>query len=263
MNLQAKLTMILAMWRGAMMSMVTCLLLVWSDDIRFGAGGSEGGAAIGPDSRRTWGWWWGGWRWWWWWWWRRRTRKMMMMVIFFCLAHLWGNIQSYLSVTLYYNSWLNCWNCLLPLLSASFSTLVRSTNQNTRNLSRKYCISVGADLDDEKNRKESKAETTSGTPTRNSFRKVRQSYSFDTDSPGKRKLRPESSNLDSQNRGLGKRTMRDWKTAETGFSFLSFGTRNSGLFGMGNTFQIWDLCSYCINWTNYLLTKLNGTLQWL
>ena len=93
--------------------------------------------------------------------------------------------------------------------SASFSTLVRSTNQNTRNLSRKYCISVGADLDDEKNRKKSKAETTSGTPTRNSFRKVRQSYSFDTDSPGKRKLSPESSNLDSQNRGLGKRTMRD------------------------------------------------------
>ena len=32
MNLQAKLTMILAMLRGAMMSMVTCLLLVWSDD---------------------------------------------------------------------------------------------------------------------------------------------------------------------------------------------------------------------------------------
>ena len=138
MNLQAKLTMILAMWRGAMMSMVTCLLLVWSDDIRFGAGGSEGGAAIGPDSRRTWGWWWGGWRWWWWWWWRRRTRKMMMImrlvVIFLCLAHLWGNIQSYLSVTLYYNSWLNCWNWLLPLLSASFSTLARWPSSKALNL---------------------------------------------------------------------------------------------------------------------------------
>ena len=60
---------------------------------------------------------------------RRRTRKMMMImrlaVIFFCLAHLWGNIQSYLSVTLHYNSWLNNCYCQLPLLSASFSTLAR------------------------------------------------------------------------------------------------------------------------------------------
>ena len=43
---------------------------------------------------------------------RRRTKKMMMImrlvVIFLCLAHIWDNIQSYLSVTLYYNSWLNC-----------------------------------------------------------------------------------------------------------------------------------------------------------
>ena len=43
--------------------------------------------------------------------WRMRMRKMMMIrrlvVIFFCLAHLWGNIQSNLSVTLYYDSWLN------------------------------------------------------------------------------------------------------------------------------------------------------------
>ena len=39
--------------------------------------------------------------------WRMRKMMMIMAVIFFCLAHLWGNIQSYLSVTLYYNSWLN------------------------------------------------------------------------------------------------------------------------------------------------------------
>ena len=44
---------------------------------------------------------------------------------FFCLAHFWGNIQSYLSVTLHYNSWLNNCYCQLPLLSASFSTLAR------------------------------------------------------------------------------------------------------------------------------------------
>ena len=93
--------------------------------------------------------------------------------------------------------------------SASFSTLVGRTGQYTRNLSRKYCVSVGADLGDEKSRNERKAETTTGTPTRKSFRKVRQSYSFDTDSPGKRKLSSESSILDLQNRGLGKRTMRD------------------------------------------------------
>ena len=31
------------------------LLLVWSPLRRFGAGGSEGGAAMGPDWRSTWG----------------------------------------------------------------------------------------------------------------------------------------------------------------------------------------------------------------
>ena len=36
-----------------MITMIPHLLLVWSDVIRFGAGGREGGAAIGPDSRRT------------------------------------------------------------------------------------------------------------------------------------------------------------------------------------------------------------------
>ena len=93
--------------------------------------------------------------------------------------------------------------------SASFSTLVRRKDQQTRHLSRKHCVSVGADLEDEKSRNESKAETTAGTPTRKSLRKVRKSNSFDTDSPGKRKLSPESSTLDLQNRGLGNRTMRD------------------------------------------------------
>ena len=33
----------------------THLLLVWSPLRRFGAGGREGGAAMGPDWRNTWG----------------------------------------------------------------------------------------------------------------------------------------------------------------------------------------------------------------
>ena len=46
-------TMMMMMMMVMMITMSTHLLLVWSDVIRFGAGGREGGAAIGPDSRKT------------------------------------------------------------------------------------------------------------------------------------------------------------------------------------------------------------------
>ena len=92
--------------------------------------------------------------------------------------------------------------------SASFSTLVGSTHPNNKFLSRKYCNSVGADLN-EKTRKESEAYMTPLKPIRKSLRNVRTSQSFVIDSPGKRKLSPESSNLNFQKDGSGKRTTRD------------------------------------------------------
>ena len=92
--------------------------------------------------------------------------------------------------------------------SASFTTLVGCTNPKIKNLSRMLSTSVGASLD-KKTRKVSTSVGTPSKPTRKSLRNVMGSQSFDVDSPGKRKLSPESSNYDFKNRGSGKRTTRD------------------------------------------------------
>ena len=92
--------------------------------------------------------------------------------------------------------------------SASFTTLVEHTNPRISNLSRKLSTSDGASLV-QKTRKESTSVSTPPNPTRKCLRKDKVSQSFDVDSPGKRKLSPESSNFDFQNRGSGKRTTRD------------------------------------------------------
>ena len=92
--------------------------------------------------------------------------------------------------------------------STSFSHLVRPTNPKSQNLSRTVSVSVGASLD-EKTGKESSKEVKPSRPSRKSLRKVSISQSFIVDSPGKRKLSPESSNCDFSNQGSGKRTTRD------------------------------------------------------
>ena len=55
MNLQSKLLMtaMMMMMMTITAKTMTHLLLVWSDVIRLGGGGREGGAAIGRDSRKT------------------------------------------------------------------------------------------------------------------------------------------------------------------------------------------------------------------
>ena len=72
--------------------------------------------------------------------------------------------------------------------SSSFGTLVRNPNPKMESFSRKLSISIGANIADKKNRKESKSTL---TPKR-STRKHLGSEVSDIDSPGKRKLSPES-----------------------------------------------------------------------
>ena len=88
--------------------------------------------------------------------------------------------------------------------SASFTNLVGFKTHEVKNLSRMSSSSVGASLD-----KNIPSVQTPSRPRRISLRNVKVSQSFDVDSPGKRKASPESSNLYLENRGSGKRTIRD------------------------------------------------------
>ena len=87
---------------------------------------------------------------------------------------------------------INTLNTIVPTdkleRSASFSTLVTNPTSKIRSFSRKFSISVGANMDEKKTRKENQ---TTLTPHR-STRKHLGSEASDIDSPGKRKLSPES-----------------------------------------------------------------------
>ena len=98
--------------------------------------------------------------------------------------------------------------------SSSFSTLVGNPNSKIRSLSRKLSISVGTNLE-KKNRKES---ISALTPTR-TVRGHLRSMNSSIDSPGKRKLSPESTNSTLKKMRSGKQTTGDSNQPQTGFHF--------------------------------------------
>ena len=98
--------------------------------------------------------------------------------------------------------------------SSSFSTLVGNPNSKIRSLSRKFSISVGTNLE-KKNRKES---ISALTPTR-TVRGHLRSMNSSIDSPGKRKLSPESTNSTLKKMRSDKQTTGDSNQPQTGFHF--------------------------------------------